>query len=159
MKTCPSCNALNNDTSKFCEVCGTALEVAQTAETTVLSDAPETVVLNEPNENAAPQQAAQPQYQAPPVQPTFAQPMYPINEAMLPVEYQPVSVGAYIGYGLLFSIPVIGFIMLLITAFGSGKSKSLQNYARAILIMYIIGAVIGVLMSIFGIVLMGEMFY
>ena len=176
MKTCPNCNALNNDISKFCEVCGSAIEEPQTAETTVLTETPETTVLNEAPVYTAPQQptyqapaqpvapqpapqpVAQPQYQAP-VQPGFAPQMYPINEAMLPAEYQPVSIGSYIGHGLLFSLPIIGFIMLIVTACSSSKSKSLRNYAKAMLIMYAIGIVIGVLFSIFGIVLMEEIMY
>lgn len=186
MKTCPNCNALNNDISKFCEVCGSALEVPQVEETTVLSDAPETTVLDEAPVYTAPQQpvyqapaqpvapqpvaqpvakpvatpqpVAQPQYQAP-VQPGFAQPMYPINEAMLPAEYQPVSIGSYIGHSLLFSLPIIGFIMLIVTACSSSKSKSLRNYAKAMLVMYAIAIVLSILFSIFGIVLMEEIMY
>lgn len=167
MKTCPNCNALNNDISKFCEVCGSALEEPQTAETTVLTETPETTVLNEAPVYTAPQQptyqapaqpVAQPQYQAP-VQPGFAPQMYPINEAMLPSEYQPVSIGSYIGHSLLFSLPIIGFIMLIVTACSSSKSKSLRNYAKAMLIMYAIAVVFSVLFSIFGIVLMEEIMY
>ena len=188
MKTCPNCNALNNDVSKFCEVCGSALEVAA-PETAVLSDAPETTVLNEAPAYTAPAQPAyqapaQPAYQAPaqpaapapqpvaqpaapapqpqyqaPVQPGFAQPMYPINEAMLPAEYQPVSIGSYIGHSLLFGIPIIGFIMLLVTAFGSGKSLSLRNYAKAMLVMYVIAFAITFIFGIIGGALMSEFMY
>ena len=181
MKTCPNCNALNNDISKFCEVCGSALEAPQ-AETTVLSDAPETTVLNEAPVFTAPQQptyqapvqpvapapqpVAQPQYQAPvqPVQPVaqpaFAQPGFQVvNEAMLPAEYQPVSVGSYIGHSLLFSIPLIGFIMLIVTACSSTKSKSLRNYAKAMLVMYVIAFVITFIFGLLGGLLMSEMMY
>lgn len=192
MKTCPNCNALNNDVSKFCEVCGSALEVA-TPETTVLSDAPETTVLNEapvytapqqpiqtPVQPVAPQPVVQPQYQAPvqpvqahvqpvqapvpPVQPVaqpaFAQPGFQVvNEAMLPAEYQPVSIGSYIGHSLLFSLPLIGFIMLIVTACSSSKSKSLRNYAKAMLVMYAIAFVITFVIGVLGGALMSEMMY
>lgn len=142
MKTCPKCNAVNNDVNVFCETCGNALPV----------------------ENAAPQQA--PVYEAPvqPVNPVYAMPPQ-FNEDMLPEEYKPVSVGKYIGYSILFSIPVVGFIMLLVTAFSGGTNKSLKNYARAMLVMMVIGVVLGVilgvLMGVLGMSMMdsGVMYY
>ena len=92
---------------------------------------------------ALPQQAA-PQYRAP----QYNAPIFPqFNENMLPPEYEPVSVGAYIGYMILFAIPVVGFIMMLVTAFGSGK-KSLKNFARAYLIVQIIAIVIGIISGV-----------
>lgn len=133
MKTCPKCNALNNDVNVFCESCGSALPVENAA-----PQAPE---------YAAPVQAApQPQYQPAP-QPVYAMPPQ-FNEDMLPEEYKPVSVGKYIGYSILFSIPLVGFIMLLVTAFSGGTNKSLKNYARAMLVMYVIGVVLGVVLVI-----------
>lgn len=142
MKTCPKCNAVNNDVNVFCETCGNALPV----------------------ENAAPQQA--PVYETPvqPVNPVYAMPPQ-FNEDMLPEEYKPVSVGKYIGYSILFSIPVVGFIMLLVTAFSGGTNKSLKNYARAMLVMMVIGVVLGVilgvLMGVLGMSMMdsGVMYY
>lgn len=180
MKTCPNCNALNNDTSKFCEVCGSALEVAA-PETTVLNEAPvftapQQPVYQAPVQPVAPAPAPQPQYQAP-VQPVAPQPQYQapvqpvapvapvqpgyqmINEAMLPAEYQPVSIGSYIGHSLLFSIPLIGFIMLIVTACSSTKSKSLRNYAKAMLVMYAIAFVISFGFVLLGGVLASEMMY
>ncbi len=135
MKTCPKCNTVNNDVNVFCESCGNALPVENPA-----SQAPEA---------EAPVQAApQPQYQAyQNVPPMYAMPPQ-FNENMLPEEYKPVSVGKYIGYGILFSIPLVGFIMLLVTAFGSNTNKSLKNYARAMLVMYAIGVVLSIVMVI-----------
>lgn len=133
MKTCPKCNALNNDVNVFCESCGNALPVENAA-----PQAPE---------YEAPVQAApQPQYQPAP-QPVYAMPPQ-FNEDMLPEEYKPVSVGKYIGYSILFSIPFVGFIMLLVTAFSGGTNKSLKNYARAMLVMYVIGVVLVIIMAI-----------
>lgn len=133
MKTCPKCNALNNDVNVFCESCGNALPVENAA-----PQAPE---------YEAPAQAApQPQYQPAP-QTVYAMPPQ-FNEDMLPEEYKPVSVGKYIGYSILFSIPFVGFIMLLVTAFSGGTNKSLKNYARAMLVMYVIGVVLVIIMAI-----------
>ncbi len=132
MKTCPKCNTVNNDINVFCETCGNALPVENAEQ------APE---------YAPPVQSApQPPYQ--PVSQTFYGMPPQFNEDMLPEEYKPVSVGKYIGYSILFSIPVVGFIMLLITAFSGGTNKSLKNYARAMLVMYVIGIVLGVVLGI-----------
>lgn len=142
MKTCPKCNALNNDVNVFCESCGNALPVENAAPQVPESEAPV-------------QAAPQPQYQQyqPAPQPIYAMPPQ-FNEDMLPEEYKPVSVGKYIGYSILFSIPVVGFIMLLVTAFSGSTNKSLKNYARAMLVMMVIGtilgAIIGALIGILG---------
>lgn len=152
MKTCPNCNTLNNDVNVFCENCGNALPVENAA------------TQQAPVYEAPVQEAPQPQYQAPvqPVNPFYAMPPQ-FNEDMLPEEYKPVSVGKYIGYSILFSIPVVGFIMLLVTAFSGGTNKSLKNYARAMLVMYAIGVVLGiiivVLMGILGISMMDSGMY
>ena len=153
MKTCPKCQALNNDANKFCEICGEALEISF-EETTVLTDAPaaEPQPAYQAPVQPAYQAPAQPAYQAPaqpayqaPVQPAYQAPVQPafgvavpINEDMLPEELKPVSVGAFMGYQLLFCIPLVGFIMLLVTAFGSGK-KSMKNFAKSILLWQVIG--------------------
>lgn len=152
MKTCPKCNTVNNDVNVFCETCGNALPV-ENAE-------PQQAPVYETPTQAAPQ----PQYQAPvqPVNPVYAMPPQ-FNENMLPEEYKPVSVGKYIGYSILFSIPVVGFIMLLVTAFSGGTNKSLKNYARAMLVMMaigvVLGVIIGVLMGVLGMSMMDSGFY
>ncbi len=127
MNICPNCGRNLAEGALFCTECGTNLA--------------------KPNEPQQEPQQQIPQYQVPPVvnmqppfQPMYGQPM--ITEAMLPTEFKPVSIGAYIGYSLLFSLPIIGFIMLLVIAFGSGQSKSLRNFAKAQLIMTAIGYVI-----------------
>ena len=158
MKTCPKCQALNNDANKFCEICGEALEISF-EETTVLNDAPVAATVAAPAQPAqpayqAPVQPAQPAYQAPvqPVQPAYQAPVQPVfgmpyvNEEMLPEELKPVSVGTFMGYQLLFCIPLVGFIMLLVTAFGSGK-KSMKNFAKSILLWQVIA--VGLWVAIF----------
>lgn len=49
----------------------------------------------------------------------------------LPEEYRPLSMWQYFLYQILFSIPIIGFIFLIIIAFGSGKNINLRNFARS----------------------------
>lgn len=53
-----------------------------------------------------------------------------MDETKLPVEYRPLSPWAYFGYSILFSIPVIGFICLVIFSF-SNANINRRNYARS----------------------------
>lgn len=53
------------------------------------------------------------------------------NTASIPEEYQPISMWGYFGYELLFSIPLVGFILLLVFSFGGTKNKNLKNFARS----------------------------
>lgn len=49
----------------------------------------------------------------------------------VPSEYKPISMWGYFGYELLFSLPVIGFIMLLVFALGGSSNVNLKNFARS----------------------------
>jgi hypothetical protein len=57
--------------------------------------------------------------------------------------YAVMGVGSYIGHGMLFAIPVVGWIICLITAFAA-KNLNRRNYARATFFYLIIGIVISV---------------
>ena len=52
------------------------------------------------------------------------------------------SVGAWMLTLFVAGIPVVGLIYLLVLAFSSGSAPSKRNFARALLIWEIIGAVI-----------------
>ena len=60
----------------------------------------------------------------------------------IPEELIPLSVLDYIGYSLLFAVPLIGLIISCVTAFGKEKNVNLKNYAKAYLIVYAAGIVI-----------------
>ncbi|MGN0131699.1 MAG: hypothetical protein ACI4AA_04600 [Lachnospiraceae bacterium] len=49
----------------------------------------------------------------------------------IPEEYRPISMWGYFGYELLFSIPCVGFILLLVFSFGGTKNMNLRNFARS----------------------------
>ena len=72
----------------------------------------------------------------------------------IPEEYKPISMWGYFGYELLFSLPIIGFIFILIYAFGSGNINR-RNFARSYFCFLIIGLVLGLIsfliMSLLGI--------
>lgn len=61
-------------------------------------------------------------------------------------EYQPISMWGYFGYELLFGIPVIGFIMLLVFAFGGTPNKNLKNFARSKFCCAIVAIVLSVVL-------------
>jgi len=52
------------------------------------------------------------------------------NQAGIPEEYKPISMWGYFGYELLFSIPCIGFIVLIVLAV-SAKNVNVKNFARS----------------------------
>jgi cell division protein FtsW (lipid II flippase) len=56
---------------------------------------------------------------------------------------QPLSVGDWVITILITAIPVVGLIMLFIWAFSSDTNLNKSNWAKATLIWYAIGIVIG----------------
>lgn len=71
----------------------------------------------------------------------------------IPESYKPISMWGYFGYELLFSIPVIGFIILLVFAFGGSGNVNVKNFARSYFCMFILALVFGLL--IFGLAALG----
>lgn len=71
-----------------------------------------------------------------------------MNNTNLPEEYRPISMWGYFGYQILFSIPCVGFIALLIFAFGGTKNVNLKNFARSYFCFTIILVVLVVLFTI-----------
>ena len=53
----------------------------------------------------------------------------------------------YFGYQILFMIPVIGFICLLVFAFG-GSNKNVKNYARSFFCVWILYAIFAVVIAL-----------
>lgn len=168
MKICDKCGVANPDNAAFCTGCGAVL----LNNTDVKEEMPENTVSQ--TEQGSPEQQADfiqqntayTQYQQSPfVQPVYSQPQMSyspqygyINENMLPPEYKPVSVGQYVGYTILFGLPIIGFIMLLVTAFGSDNSIGLRNFAKSVLVFYAIGIVLTIVMFIFSMLLATSMY-
>lgn len=67
---------------------------------------------------------------------------YTTKTVNIPEEYKPISMWGYFGYELLFSIPCVGFILLLVFAFGGTKNVNLRNFARSYFCYFIIVAAI-----------------
>ncbi len=124
---CNSCGSSMEANATFCTNCGaTKVNSAQPVQQQYANPAPSYVP-----------PVQQPYYQQP------AQPNYANNNAM---NTQPLGVGQYIGMFILMGIPFVGFILMLVWSFGSNVNVNKKNYARATLILGIIG---GILLVIF----------
>lgn len=77
-----------------------------------------------------------------------SQPVPPVAPPYGTPDTQPVSIGGWIGVMLLTCLPIVNLIMLFVWAFSSSTKKSLKNYARAALILALIGVVLVVVVSI-----------
>ena len=84
----------------------------------------------------------------PPVAPATQAPVY---TNVIPENYRPLSPWAYFGYSLLFSIPLVGFILLIVFSV-SDANINRRNFARmywcSFLVCLIIGVVVGIVFGI-----------
>lgn len=73
----------------------------------------------------------------------------------IPESYRPISAWGYFGYNLLFSIPILGFIMLIVFACGGTANINLRNYARSFFCTFalalIIAAIVGIFVAVTGV--------
>lgn len=60
----------------------------------------------------------------------------------VPEDYKPIGMWGYLGYEILFSIPLVGFILLLVFSFGGTKNVNLRNFARSYFCFLIIAVVL-----------------
>lgn len=107
---CSNCGKELPNGAKFCSACGQPVESP--------------VQASEPKPE--PVKAPEPEREKPVDEPLFA----PAEKPVVPEENRPISPWAYFGYSILFSIPVIGFILLIIFSF-AGKNVNRKNYARS----------------------------
>ena len=56
----------------------------------------------------------------------------------IPESYKPISMWGYFGYQILFNIPLIGFIILLVFAFGGSGNVNVKNFARSQFCVFIL---------------------
>lgn len=66
------------------------------------------------------------------------------TENNIPEEYKPIGMWGYFGYQILFAIPLVGFILLIVFAFGGSKNRNLRNFARSYFCWLIILLIIGI---------------
>lgn len=68
----------------------------------------------------------------------------------IPEEYRPISMWGYFGYEILFSIPIIGWIIVIIFAL-TASNHNLKNFARSQFCLWIIWLVLLLVGSFSGI--------
>ncbi len=66
------------------------------------------------------------------------------NVTAQPTHNETVSFGEWVGTFVLLLIPIVGFILMLVWAFGSGAKPSKRNFARAYFLVWVIGLVVGI---------------
>lgn len=143
---CPNCGVEVRDDATFCPECGAKIEHNTAAQ----SNSQSQPNMSQPNMNQSNmnqsnmgqpymgQQNMGQQYYGAPMQ--------------ISAEYTPISMWGYFGYEILFSIPIVGFIFLLIYAFGGTPNKNLKNFARSyfclviivLILVFIIASVVGI---------------
>ncbi len=134
--TCKICGAENVENATMCSNCGAPLSVEQPAFIPV----------------------------PPQAQPYIPTPQNPVPEALvrkeIPEENKPLSPWAYFGLQLLFSIPVVGFIFLIVFSC-SGANINRRNFARsywcALLVAAILVVIYLLIMLIFVVLAGGSM--
>lgn len=150
---CTNCKKEIIENAKFCTACGTPVEAPQ----------PQVAVPQAQATAAQPQAApAQPQAAAPQPQAAPA-PSYQPAPGVAPQVFNnfyaapkaPVSVGGWIGRSLIPLIPLVGgliyLIMLFIWAGDKTKEESFTNWAKAQLVVMLIGIVIALfILLVFG---------
>ena len=67
----------------------------------------------------------------------------------IPEEYKPISAWGYLGYELLFMIPIIGFILLIVFSFAPAN-KNVKNFARSYFCLLIIVVIIAIILGASG---------
>lgn len=73
----------------------------------------------------------------------------------IPEGYKPISMWGYFGYEILFSIPIIGWIIVIIFAL-TADNRNLRNFARSQFCLWIIWLIFFVVAAFTG--LMASMF-
>lgn len=91
-----------------------------------------------------------------PVEVPAPEPTPVAQTADIPEEYKPISMWGYLGYQILFAIPLVGFILILVFSFGGKKNINVRNFARAYLLAFVIGLILcGIIFAIFGAAIFG----
>ena len=73
-------------------------------------------------------------------------------------DYTPISPLGYLGYWIVFSIPCVGFILMLVFSFGGTRNVNVKNMSRGLLIMSVITVILTIFL-IFALALIGRSHY
>ena len=70
--------------------------------------------------------------------------MEEFNEQNIPEAYKPISAWGFVGWSLLFNLPLVGWIIVIVFACGVSAKKIVTNFARSYLLMWLIATIIAV---------------
>jgi len=76
------------------------------------------------------------------------------NYDNVPSNLRPISAWGYVGYQLLFSIPLVGFILLIVFSFDDSNINR-RNFARSYFVVFLLGIILAVVLGILGVSLFG----
>lgn len=116
---CPKCGTEVSDDKAFCPECGNPLK-SQAQQTSGVQQAAGAQQASEGQQTAGAQNGARPHPQV----------QFQSDTVVLPDEYKPISMWGYFGYEILFSIPIVGFIVLIVLSI-NGKNQNVKNFARS----------------------------
>ncbi len=125
---CPKCGTEVSDDKAFCPECGNPLKsqaqqnsgAQQTAGAQQASEGQQTAGVQQSWQATGAQNGARPHPQV----------QFQSDTVVLPDEYKPISMWGYFGYEILFSIPIVGFIVLIVLSI-NGKNQNVKNFARS----------------------------
>ena len=123
---CPNCSTAIYEGEKFCPNCGTAIPVEEQPVDFIPID----TLYTQPIEQS---------YQGT-VQKEF-------TEEDLPQQYRPLSPWTYFGLSILFSIPLVGFVFLIVFSFMNSNINR-RNFARSYWCALIIVGTVAILFAI-----------
>ena len=70
-----------------------------------------------------------------------------IADEDLPEEFRVVPTLHFFLYQLVFTIPIVGLVIIFILSFGAGKNKNIRNFARAQLLAILVGIILTMMFS------------
>ena len=129
---CPKCGTEVSDDKAFCPECGNPLKsqaqqasgARQTAGAQQASEGQQTAGAQQSWQATGAQNGAQNGARPHP------QVQFQSDTVVLPDEYKPISMWGYFGYEILFSVPIVGFIVLIVLSI-NGKNQNVKNFARS----------------------------
>ncbi len=74
------------------------------------------------------------------------------NNSAIPPQYRPLSPWAYMGYNLLFAIPLVGFILLIVFSFNDDNINR-RNYARSFFCLFLLSLILFIIIFILALVI------
>lgn len=116
---CPKCGTEVSDDKAFCPECGNPLK-SQAQQNSGAQQAAGAQQVSGGQQTAWAQNGARPHPQV----------QFQSDTVVLPDEYKPISMWGYFGYEILFSIPIVGFIVLIVLSI-NGKNQNVKNFARS----------------------------